>query len=86
MLYNRAHQIYEKQQKGVVVKDLDLERPLVYYYGFSHLMRGLGLQKQGEYGQSGECISQYADLSWMTNLEERGYQIVDGFFEISMRD
>ncbi|MEK4513549.1 DNA-binding protein [Paenibacillus sp. FSL K6-2524] len=74
-----VHRIYEEQQEGVPRKYVYLERPLVYYYGFGLLMRGLALLKQGKYEQSGECVSKYTDLSWMTPLDEEGYQIVEDF-------
>ncbi|MDT3425288.1 tetratricopeptide (TPR) repeat protein [Paenibacillus forsythiae] len=83
ILYSYAQCIYEERQyfkaKRLPVPHVEMARPLVYYYGFSHLMRGTACQKQGQYDQARESINKYAELGWMEDLGEEGMQIVEEF-------
>ncbi|MDN8591385.1 hypothetical protein Q0V21_21720 [Paenibacillus sp. 11B] len=83
MLYQCVQSIHEERQeyqsKGVHAPDIHIERPLVYYYGFSHLMRGMAHQKMGQVDQARACIDQYAELGWMEELDEAGMQVVQEF-------
>ncbi|WP_144415290.1 DNA-binding protein [Paenibacillus durus] len=83
ILYSYAQCIYEERQyykaKKLPVPLVNMARPLVYYYGFSHLMRGIAYQKQGQYDQARESIDKYAELGWMEDLGEEGMQIVEEF-------
>ncbi|WP_330217231.1 DNA-binding protein [Paenibacillus durus] len=83
ILYSYAQYIYEERQyfkaKRLPVPHVNMARPLVYYYGFSHLMRGIACQKQGQYDQAREYIDKYAELGWMEDLGEEGMQIVEEF-------
>lgn len=83
MLYQCVQSIREEQQeyrsKGVPAPHIHIERPLVYYYGFSHLMRGMAHQKMGQVDQARACIDQYAELGWMEDLDEVGMQVVQEF-------
>ncbi|MEO2256096.1 DNA-binding protein [Paenibacillus amylolyticus] len=83
MLYQCVQSIHEERQeyrsKGVPTPYIHTERPLVYYYGFSHLMRGIAQQKLGEVDQARACIDQYADLGWMEDLDEGGMQVIQEF-------
>ncbi|MGN7414642.1 DNA-binding protein [Paenibacillus sp. SAF-068] len=83
MLYQCVQSIYEErrkyQSKGVPAPHIHIERPLVYYYGFSHLMRGMAHQKMGQVDQARACIDQYAELGWMEDLDEVGMQVVQEF-------
>ncbi|AIQ15139.1 DNA-binding protein [Paenibacillus durus] len=80
ILYSYAQCIYEERQYykaiGLPAPLADMARPLVYYYGFSHLMRG---KKQGQYDRAREYIDKYAELGWMEDLGEEGMQIVEEF-------
>lgn len=61
------------------IPHVQLERPLVYYFGLSHLMCGMAHQNQGSYEQARECIYKYAELGWMEDLEEEGMLVVEEF-------
>ncbi|MBP1999658.1 hypothetical protein J2Z69_000677 [Paenibacillus shirakamiensis] len=52
-----------------------MEKPIIYYFGYSHLMKGLGLQKQNALTRARECVSQYSDLSWVSNGQNNQYYI-----------
>ncbi|MEK3705475.1 DNA-binding protein [Paenibacillus sp. FSL R7-0198] len=83
MLYQCVQSIYEERQeyqsKGVPAPHIHIERPLVYYYGFSHLMRGMAHQKMGQVDQARACVDQYGNLGWMEDLDEVGIQVVQEF-------
>ena len=83
MLYQCVQSIHEERQeyrsKGVPAPYTHIERPLVYYYGFSHLMRGMAHQKMGQVDQARACIDQYGDLGWMEDLDEVGMLVVQEF-------
>lgn len=61
------------------IPHVNLERPLVYYFGLSHLMCGIAHQNQGAYEQARECIYKYAELGWMEDLKEEDNQVVEEF-------
>ncbi|MEK4075980.1 DNA-binding protein [Paenibacillus sp. FSL M7-0656] len=83
MLYQCVQSIHEERQeyqsKGVPAPHIHIEKPLVYYYGFSHLMRGMAHQKMGQVDQARACIAQYGDLGWMEDLDEVGMLVVQEF-------
>ncbi|WFR63779.1 DNA-binding protein [Paenibacillus amylolyticus] len=83
MLYQCVQSIHEERQeyrsKGVPAPHIHIERPLVYYYGFSHLMRGMAHQKMGQVDQARACIDLYAELGWIEDLDEVDMQVVQEF-------
>lgn len=83
MLYQCVQSIHEERQeyqsKGMSAPRIHIERPLVYYYGFSHLMRGMAHQKMGQVDQARACIDQYAELGSMEDLDEVCMQVVQDF-------
>ncbi|ETT35136.1 DNA-binding protein [Paenibacillus sp. FSL R5-192] len=83
MLYQCVQSIHEERQeyqsKGMHAPHIHIERPLVYYYGFSHLMRGMAHQKMGQVDQARACIDQYAEQGWMEDLDEVGMQVMHEF-------
>ncbi|MRN54014.1 DNA-binding protein [Paenibacillus monticola] len=84
ILFSYAQCIYEERQdlksKGLPLSlGVVMPHSLVYYFGFSHLMRGIAHQKQGHYNQARECMSKYADLGWLDGLDEEGLQLVEEF-------
>ncbi|WP_082727108.1 tetratricopeptide repeat protein [Paenibacillus riograndensis] len=83
ILYSYAQCIYEEKQyhkaKKFPVPILDTERPLVYYFGFSHLMRGIVCQKQGKYDEARDSIYRYAELGWIEDLGVEGEEIAEEF-------
>ncbi|MEK5507105.1 DNA-binding protein [Paenibacillus sp. FSL P4-0113] len=83
ILYQCVQRIYEERQYHKAMKlpipHVNLERPLVYYFGLSHLMCGMAHQNQGTYEQARECIYKYAELEWMEDLREEDIQVVEEF-------
>lgn len=83
ILYQCVQRIYEERQYHKAMKlpipHVNLERPLVYYFGLSHLMCGMAHQNLGAYEQARECIYKYAELGWMEDLEGEGLLVVDEF-------
>ncbi|MFC6647903.1 DNA-binding protein [Paenibacillus rhizoplanae] len=83
ILYSFAQCIYEERQyhkaKGLPVPLVDTQRPLVYYFGFSHLMQGIAYQKQQKYDEARETIYCYAELGWMEELGGEGEEIAEEF-------
>ncbi|MBT2289288.1 DNA-binding protein [Paenibacillus albidus] len=83
ILYDCVQCIYQERQyrkaKELPLLLLELERPLVYYYGFSHLMRGMAHQERGQYVESRACIDKYAELGWLEDLGEEGLEVVEEF-------
>ncbi|MEK3900242.1 DNA-binding protein [Paenibacillus sp. FSL R7-0179] len=83
ILHSYAQCIYEERQyhkaKGLPVPLMDMQRPLVYYFGFSHLMRGIAYQKQQKYDEAREMIYRYAELGWMEDLGVEGETIAEEF-------
>ncbi|WP_347396975.1 hypothetical protein [Paenibacillus amylolyticus] len=72
-LYSNAQETY-KQVQFLKAKNkkkrLSINRPLVYYFGISHLLKGLALQKLERYYESLECIDKYQELGWFIGLDE----------------
>lgn len=58
---------------------LKLRRNIVYYFGYSLLMKGVAYQKMRQYPESRKCINQYRDLSWIKRIEEDGVAEVNYF-------
>ncbi|AET60568.1 DNA-binding protein [Paenibacillus terrae HPL-003] len=75
-LYDRASQKYQELQfykaHKKSVQPIHTKRPLVYYYGYSHLMKGMAFQKQGKYDEARDCIEKYAELGWFNGLDPYG--------------
>lgn len=59
------------------------QRPLVYYYGYSLLMKGSALKNLGKYHEAKHCIENYSDLSWFEDLNDEGLEVVDYFRYVS---
>ncbi|MGQ8873465.1 DNA-binding protein [Paenibacillus sp. TSA_86.1] len=83
VLYQCAQCIYEErvecQEEGGSKLHLRTERLLVYYIGWSHMMRGMAFQKLGQIDQARACIRQYAALGCMEGLDEAELQVVQEF-------
>lgn len=56
-----------------------MEKPPVYYFGYSYLMKGLALQKLRSYSESKECVNRYSDLSWVEDSSEESQYYIDKF-------
>lgn len=72
ILHSYTQNVYEERQlhkaKKLPIPILDMERPLVYYFGFSYLMQSIAYQKQGNYREARASISRYAEFGWMEDL------------------
>lgn len=83
VLYQCAQCIYEeqmeRQDKGGSKLHLCTERPLVYYIGWSHMMRGMAYQKLGQIDQARAYIRQYAALGCMEGMDEAEMEVVQEF-------
>nr|WP_145405048.1 DNA-binding protein [Paenibacillus xylanexedens] len=83
VLYQCAQCIYEGrvecQQEGGSKLHFRTEHPLVYYMGWSHMMRGIAYQKLGQINQARACIRQYATLGCMEGMDEAELQVVREF-------
>lgn len=55
------------------------ERPIIYYFGYSQLCKGIALQKIGNYQESRECIEKYQDLSWIKGINKKYHYIVEDY-------
>lgn len=74
-VYKQAQFLEAKNKK----KRITINRPLVYYFGKSHLMKGLALQKLERYQESLECIDKYQELGWVNGLDTEGHEVVNDF-------
>lgn len=77
-LYDSAYEMYV-EQKERNKKMQTTERPIVYYFGYSHLMKGLAFQKKKMYQEAKLCIANYEDLSYMSDGSPASIQVVDNF-------
>lgn len=68
--------IISKQPK---IQNLKLPFTLVYYYGFSHVMKFVAKEYTAKYDEALLCIHEFADLSWFPGLDEDGLHEVERF-------
>lgn len=69
---------YEMSQYNTKTSQkLQLKRNIVYYFGYSLLMKGVAHQKMRQYPESKKYINQYRDLSWIEKLDEDGVAEVE---------
>ncbi|MDM5279334.1 DNA-binding protein [Paenibacillus silvae] len=81
-LYFCTNEVYKQSQfleAKNKIKRITTIRPLVYYFGKAHLMKGLALQKMERYYESLECIDKYQELGWYVGLDAEGLTIVEDF-------
>lgn len=52
---------------------------IIYYFGYSHLMRGLSYQKLGDFDKAREYISFYANLDWLNDSSETSRYLIEHF-------
>lgn len=60
-------------------KQLQLPFTLIYYYGFSHVMKFVAKEYTAKYDEALLCINEFADLSWFPELDEAGLYEVERF-------
>lgn len=87
-LYTKAKALYEetlyKKEQRHELSPSTIDRPLVYYYGYSHLTKGVALQKLNRLDETLNCIESYANLDWFNGLDEEGLREVDYFRNIAV--
>ena len=54
-------------------------RHFAYYYGYSHMMKGLAYQKLKEYSLSAQCVTAYSDLNWLNDSSEECMKVIEDF-------
>ncbi|MFB5675160.1 hypothetical protein ACE3NQ_11520 [Paenibacillus terreus] len=78
-----AEMVYSKQKKSIDSGKryiyLDGKRHIVYYFGFSKLMKGTAFEKMGRYAEAQECIKFYTDLSWLDDGTEEAEKEINIF-------
>ena len=57
----------------------EFKQHIIYYFGYSSLMKSLSYQKLGELNKSREYISFYANLDWLNDSTETGTFIIEDF-------
>lgn len=75
-----AERIHSRQKKaldsGAQYFHFEGSRHIVYYFGFSSLMKGIAFEKMEKYEEAKQCIQLYSDLSWLNdNSEEANKEI-----------
>lgn len=82
-VYRAANRIYKEhiQHKsfGRQITHEPMNRPLVYYFGYSYLMKGLAFQKLKLYGKAKECVAYYSDLNWLDDSSEVSQKTIADF-------
>lgn len=76
-LYSLSHAIYEN--KSWKVESFITERPFVYYYGQSYLLKATYYELTENYEESRKWITGYSDLSWLDDLDDDGKKEVKKF-------
>lgn len=81
-LYQNALQTYNLA-KIKLIDPVKLERPILYYIGYSKLMEGLAYQKMFEYNKARSCIDIYANWHWIKEADELEQNEIDIFKKFS---
>ncbi|MGY3386865.1 hypothetical protein ACVWZB_004819 [Paenibacillus polymyxa] len=81
-LHDTAQVVYQQQQEARFLNEpfeLSLERPLVFYYGFSYLTKATALQKLGRFDAAKEYILKYSELGWFAGMDQAALEEVEQF-------
>ncbi len=78
-LHTLAKNIYQNLINEKNVKNLQMERHLVVYYGHGLRIKGFILSMQGRYEEAKKYVAQYSDLGWFEFLDETGKKEVEKF-------
>ncbi|MBE3650715.1 nucleoside triphosphate pyrophosphohydrolase family protein [Paenibacillus polymyxa] len=83
-LYTSIRGLYEENQhrqaKGQQQIDTKkLKRSIVFYFGYAMVMKGIALQKTGDYAAARDCIEKYTELGWIYGLDKEGQSDVAHF-------
>ncbi|ASA21634.1 DNA-binding protein [Paenibacillus donghaensis] len=86
-LYTEIDSLYTANQReradGRKVRSLNLQRPIVYYFGYSMCLKGIALQKIGRYEEARACIDKYSELGWINEIDAEGMAEVEYYREIA---
>lgn len=74
----------ETSNLSVFSERAHLKRDIVYYVGYSLLMKGTALQKLLRYSEARQCISSYADLDWIPDLSTKGREEVERYRQFAL--
>lgn len=74
-LYFSAQELEGQTQ----VKRKSCERHLVYYFGYSQLMKGIALQNKGMYNESKVLVEKYSDLSVLDDGSREAREEIEFF-------
>lgn len=79
-LADKAYQLQQRFLKdGVHPKRLQMNKPLVHYYGYSHMMKGIAYKRIGEYELARDCINAYSSLDWFDDPNDSEHYIRNRF-------
>lgn len=87
ILHSYAQRIYEERlyskAMGMTIPLDKMQRPLVYYFGYSQQMRGVAYQQLGDYEQARDSIHGYVELGWLEDLGTEGQEIAREFRRVA---
>lgn len=78
-LSSALHETATRLSAEPAAETSDLNKPLVYYIGFSNLMKGYAYEKKKQYAEALACISRYQDLSPFTDGSPQSQSIAERF-------
>ena len=78
LLIRRSDQLYNDAYQSFI-QNKQAQKPMIYYIGYSLLMKGIGYQKDKQYGESLKCIDQYKDLGRFLDGSKRSQRILDQY-------
>ncbi|WP_148466807.1 hypothetical protein [Paenibacillus senegalimassiliensis] len=76
---DKLYQTTQESEENVKIKRSSCERHIVYYVGYSQLMKGIALQNKGQYSEAKELIDNYSDLSWLEDGSKEASKEVSFF-------
>lgn len=83
-LADKAYQLQQRFLKdGVHPKRLQMNKPLVHYYGYSHMMKGIAYKRIGEYELARDCINAYSSLDWFDDPNDSEHYIRNRFRSVA---
>jgi hypothetical protein len=84
-LYDEIGAMYNANQReraaGQKITSFNLQRSVVYYFGYSMCLKGIAMQKQGRYSEARATINKYSDLRWIEGMDEAGRAEVEYYRE-----
>ncbi|WP_031463737.1 DNA-binding protein [Paenibacillus polymyxa] len=83
-LYTSIRGLYEENQLRLAkgqqqIETKKLKKSIVFYFGYAMVMKGIALQKMGDYTAARDCIEKYTELGWIYGLDKEGQADVAHF-------